>query len=121
MLSQAAGIYSLAHTSSRTYKRKITSTIMHFLSLCSLVILATATHLVGAYNPIGQSCDTPGAFLKREYESYIPTDLISNRRRRVLARCSREWRKRIHLRVRSHRHLCVSRRMWVPHVLRGNC
>ncbi|KIM75862.1 hypothetical protein PILCRDRAFT_826887 [Piloderma croceum F 1598] len=33
---------------------------MHFLSLCSLVILATATHLVGAYNPIGQSCDTPG-------------------------------------------------------------
>ena len=93
---------------------------MHFLSLCSLVILATATHLVGAYNPIGQSRDTPGAS-KREYELCILADLITNRRRRVLARLRREWRKRIHLRVRSLRHLRVSRRMWVPYMLLGNC
>lgn len=35
---------------------------MHFTSLYSLITLVTATHLVGAYNPVGESCNTPGAF-----------------------------------------------------------
>jgi hypothetical protein len=48
---------------------------MHFPSLCSLIILVTATHLVGAYNPVGKPCDTPGTF-KNQYELHIPTDLI---------------------------------------------
>jgi len=33
---------------------------MQFFSIFSLVILATAMQLAGAYNPIGQSCDSPG-------------------------------------------------------------
>ena len=110
--------YLLKPTSSlpEHYKRNITLKIMQFLSLCSLIILATATHLVGAYNPIGQACDTPGAS-KREYELHISADLVPNRRRRVLARRGREWRKRIHLRVRACRHLCVHRRVRVSYVL----
>ena len=92
------------------YQRKTASKIMHFISLCSLVLLATMTNLVGAYKPMGEPCNSPGAF-NREYELHIPTDLISNRRLWVRARWPREWRTRIPLPVRSQRQICVFRRM----------
>ena len=102
--------------SPRAHYRRIILRIMQFLSLCLLTILATATHLVGAYNPIGQPCNPPGTS-KREYEVHISADLVANRGLRVLARRRREWRKCIHLRVWACRHLCVHKRMRVSYVL----
>jgi hypothetical protein len=52
---------------------------MQFISFYSLIILAATTHLVGAYNPIGQPCGPPRV-LKQMYWLHTLADFVPSGR-----------------------------------------